>query len=383
MTAANLSERFERLYARTPRVYRAPGRVNLIGEHTDHNQGFVMPMAIDLSTRVAIALREDRRIVMCSENFAETIEFDLDEPVIHGSGSWSDYAHGVALILEQAGHQLRGAEMLIQSDVPVGAGLSSSAAIEVATGFALLDSSGLAVDRQELALLCQRAENEFVGMRCGPMDQFIACFGRTGHALMLDCRSLEYKLLPLPGDLQVVVCNTLVKHELANSAYNARRADCEAGVRLLAASLLHVRSLRDVGVAELERLRPQLPEAIYRRCRHVVGENARVIGAAAALERRDMITFGELMRESHRSLRNDYEVSCLELDLMADLANQTEGVYGARMMGGGFGGCTVNLVKASSVDSFKKSVADAYEKATGRVPEVYVCAAAQGAERVA
>jgi galactokinase len=198
---------------------------------------------------------------------------------------------------------------------------------------------------------------------------------------MLDCRSLEYELLPLPEDVKVVVCNTMVKHELASSSYNARRADCEAGVRLLAVRWPHVKALRDVSVEELEGCRSELPEVIYRRCRHVVRENARVLEAAAALERGDIISFGELMRESHRSLRDDYEVSCEELDLMAELGNQSERVYGARMMGAGFGGCTVNLVQAESVESFKKIVADGYEKATGRVPEVYVCTPAQGAER--
>jgi galactokinase len=338
-------------------------------------------MAIDFSTWVAIAPREDRRVVMLSENFAESAEFDLGERVARGSGHWSDYSRGVALMIERAGHRLRGAELLIHSEVPIGSGLSSSAAIEVATGFALLDNSGITVERRELATICQQAENEFVGMRCGLMDQFISCFGQAGHALMLDCRSLEYELLPLPEDVKVVVCNTMVKHDLASSAYNARRADCEAGVRLLAVCLPQVKALRDVSVDELEGCRSELPEVIYRRCRHVVRENARVVGAAAALERKDMISFGELMRESHRSLRDDYEVSCEELDLMADLGNQSEGVYGARMMGGGFGGCTVNLVQAQSVESFKKSIADGYEKATGRVPEVYVCTPAQGAER--
>ena len=383
MSAESLSRRFQILFARTPRIYRAPGRVNLIGEHTDHNEGFVLPMAIDFSTWVAIAQREDRRVVIRSENFAETVEFDLDESLRCGSGHWSDYSRGVALMIERAGHCLRGAELLVESEVPIGSGLSSSAAIEVATGVALLDTFAVPVARLELAKLCQQAENEFVGMRCGLMDQFISCFGQTGQALMLDCRSLEYRFLPLPDDLKVVVCNTMVKHELASSAYNARRADCEQGVLLLAEALPKVRALRDLSVDELERFRPALPEAIYRRCRHVVSENGRVLEAAAALAGNDMISFGELIRESHRSLRDDYEVSCEELDLMADLANQTEGVYGARMMGGGFGGCTVNLVRARNVDSFKKGVADGYERVTGRAPEIYVCSPAQGAERVA
>jgi galactokinase len=380
---SHLRERFHSLYGVVPRIYRAPGRVNLIGEHTDYNDGFVMPLAIDFSTWLAIAPRADRKIVIRSENFSETVEFDLDEPNPRGSGHWSDYSRGVAVMLERAGHHLRGADILLHGEVPVGAGLSSSAAVEVAVGCALLANAGAHIDRLQLALACQRAENDFVGMRCGLMDQFISCFGEQGHALMLDCRSLEYKSLPLPEDVTVVVCNTMVKHELAASEYNARRAECEEGVRLLAQELAQVRALRDVTVSDLERLQPKLPEVIYRRCRHVVSENARVVSAATALQQVDLADFGSLMGESHRSLRDDYEDSCAELDLLVELANQAEGVYGARMTGGGFGGCTVNLVEAASVDNFKQSVANGYTKAMGREPEIYVCTAAQGAERVA
>ena len=310
------------------------------------------------------------------------VHVDLDEANAHGAGHWSDYSRGVAVLLEKTGHRLSGANLLVRSEIPIGSGLSSSAAIEVATGYALLDAVGEKIDRLELARICQRAENEFVGMRCGLMDQFISCFGQAGQALMLDCRSLDYKLLPLPVDVKVVVCNTMVKHELASSEYNARRAECEEGVRLLAKELPEVRSLRDVTINGLERYKIELPEVVYRRCRHVVSENARVVEAAQTLESGDLYTFGELMRGSHRSLRDDYEVSCEELDLMTDLANQAKGVYGARMTGGGFGGCTVNLVQARRVDSFTESVAGGYTKVTGLAPDIYVCSAAQGAERV-
>jgi len=278
--------------------------------------------------------------------------------------------------------RLRGADVLIKSDVPVGAGLSSSAAVEVAVGYAMLDTSGLAVDRVELARLCQRAENEFVGVRCGLMDQFIASNARAGHALMLDCRSLDFSLLPLPAGVRLVVCNTMVRHELAGGEYNARRAECEEGVRLLARALPRVRALRDVTAEEIERFRNELPEVVYRRCRHVVTENARVFEAKAALEVGDLDAFGRLMRESHRSLRDDYEVSCAELDLLVKLACDAEGVYGARMTGGGFGGCTVNLLRAGEVESFRQTVARGYEHATGRAPEIYICSPAQGVGRV-
>ena len=381
-TPQALSETFQSLYGGQPKLYRAPGRVNLIGEHTDYNQGLVMPAAIDFSTWVAIAPRHDRKLSVRSENFAETVELDLDQPARQGRGHWSDYPFGVAVKLEESGHRLVGANILVSGEVPIGSGLSSSAAIEVATGLALLENSEVTIDRVTLAKLCQQAENEFVGTRCGLMDQFISCFGQAGHALMLDCRGLDYKLLPLPDNVKLVVCNTMVKHELASSEYNARRADCELGVELLSQKLPHVESLRDVTNGDLQRYKNQLPEVIARRCRHVASENSRVLDAASALERRDLETFGQLMRESHISLRDDYEVSCKELDLMVGLASDVEGVFGARMTGGGFGGCTINLVRSESADSFKQSVASEYLKATGREPEIYVCTAAQGAERI-
>jgi galactokinase len=375
-----LAQSFRDLYDEEPRVYRAPGRVNLIGEHTDYNAGFVMPMAIEAATLIAVAPRPDRRIVIRSENFSETEEFDLDEPGGR-RGHWSDYPRGVAFILEQDGHHLRGANILLRGEVPVGAGLSSSAALEVATGYALLDCSAVTVARLQLALACQRAENEFVGMRCGLMDQFTACFAERGRALRLDCRSLAFDQHPLPGGVKVVVCNTMVRHELAASEYNLRRAECEEGVRLLSQHLPGVRSLRDLTVTELESCRIRLPETIYKRCRHVVIENARVVAAAVALEEGDSTTFGKLMNESHCSLRDDYEVSCAELDLLVNLAHECK-VYGARMTGGGFGGCTVNLVDDGKVDEFRSSVTSGYARVTGVEPETYVCSPAQGVERV-
>jgi galactokinase len=380
--ASELRHKFQERYGQPARVYRAPGRVNLIGEHTDYNDGFVMPAAIDFYTWAAIAPREDRKLRVYSEEFSEEVEFDLDEADPRGAGHWSDYVRGVALWLGRAGYRLRGADLAIRSEVPIGSGLSSSAAIEVATGLAMLGESGLTIDRTELATICRRAENEFVGARVGIMDQFVSCNGRAGHALMLDCRSLDFDLLPLSGGVRLVVCNTMVKHALSGGEYNARRAQCEEGVRLLARSLPHVRALRDVTPDELERYGGDLPGVIYRRCRHVVTENARVIEAAAALERGDLASFGKLMALSHASLRDDYEVSCRELDVMVELAGGIEGVYGARMTGGGFGGCTVNLVSDASVADFKREVARGYQEAAGLDPEIYTCTAAQGAEQV-
>lgn len=364
------------------RTFRAPGRVNLIGEHTDYNDGYVMPAAIGFSTFVTISPRDDRTVSLISENFSEEIEFDLDDANPQATGHWSDYPRGVAVTLSLAGYRLRGATLRIHGEVPIGSGLSSSAAIEVATCYALLDNSGLSVEPVEIAKLCQRAENEFVGMRCGIMDQFISCCGQTGKALMLDCRSLDYELQPLPTDARLVICNTMVKHALAAGEYNIRRAECEAGVRHFAESLPNVRALRDVNEVDLKHYGNDLSEVIHRRCRHVITENARVVEAARALAKSDLEAFGSLMNESHRSLRDDYEVSCKELDVMVDLAQKAEGVYGARMTGGGFGGCTVNLVNAENVEEFRRTVAQGYTEATGLAPEIYVCSAAAGAGEV-
>jgi galactokinase len=380
-TTAELQEKFRKCYGGRARIYRAPGRVNLIGEHTDYNDGFVMPAAIEFYVWIAIAPRNDRKLLLHSINFSESVEIDLQNGVTRRN-HWGDYVAGVAVMLEGAGHRLQGANLLIRGDVPIGAGLSSSAAIEVASGLALAENSGLSVNRLELVKLCRRAENEFVGARVGIMDQFISGCGKEGHALMLDCRSLEYRLLPLPRDVSLVICNTMVKHELASGEYNTRRAECEEGVRLLSRLLPSIRALRDVSLPELEAQASTLPEIIYKRCRHVISEDARVTKAAACLEQGDLETFGALMAESHRSLRDDYEVSCTELDLMVTLAAQQECVYGARMTGGGFGGCTINLVKTERVSNFKSRVGDAYRKATGLEPQIFVSPAAEGASEV-
>lgn len=365
-----------------PRTFRAPGRVNLIGEHTDYNDGFVMPAAIDLSVFVRIWPREDRQLEIYSENFNEQIDFNLDERYPAPRHHWSDYVIGVAVTLDRSGYPLRGAHLQIRGDVPLGSGLSSSAAVEVATACALIANSHLTIDRRELALLCQKAENEFVGARVGIMDQFTSLFGEAQRALMLDCRSLEFKLLPLPDTVNLVICNTMVKHALASSAYNERREQCEAGVRHLAQYLPNVKALRDVSIEQLKQFGRELSDVVYRRCRHVVTENARVLAAAEALEQRDLRRFGELMAQSHSSLRDDYEVSSRELDLMVELARKAEGVYGARMTGGGFGGSTVNLVHVRFVEQFKQAVSKEYYRITGFKPEIYVCEASNGAEEI-
>src|SRR6266700_1904235 len=380
--AHTLQRRFEELFAGSPRIFQAPGRVNLIGEHTDYNDGFVMPAAIGFYTRVAAAPRADQKLVVQSENYAEKIELDLAGLPTAGTGPWSDYVIGVARAIELTGVRLRGASLLVDGDVPQGAGLSSSASFEVAVGFALLDLADQQIDRTKLALLCQRSENEFVGAQCGIMDQFVSSHGRRDHALMLDCRSLAYRLLPLPAGVSLVISNTMVKHSIASGEYNQRRAECEAGVQHLVKHLPHVRALRDVTLENLETYTHDMQDKVTRRCRHVITENARVIKAAAALEAGELTMFGDLMRLSHRSLRDDFAVSCSELDLMVELGEQVEGVYGTRMTGGGFGGCTISLVRADCVQAFQQTVGEGYERATGCKPEIYVCSAADRASQV-
>lgn len=361
------------------RLFRAPGRVNLIGEHTDYNDGFVMPAAIGFYTTVAAAPRADRKLAIFSAGFNEKVEFDLDSIKPTPAGHWSDYVRGVAGVLMAQGHKIRGADLAISSEVPIGAGLSSSAAIEVSTALALLGISGIEMDSMSIARACQRAEHVYSGALCGIMDQFISCHGQAGHALMLDCRSLEHEALPLAEDVELVICNTEVHHNLAGGEYNLRRASCEEGVRILQQHLPGITALRDVSRQQLEEQRIHLPELTYRRCRHVVSENARVVASAKALKAGDLKQFGECMAQSHRSLRDDYEVSCKELDIVVRLASSIPGLIGARMTGGGFGGCTINLVKADAAPQFAAHIARDYERETGIRPEVYICKAAQGA----
>ena len=382
MDIETLKRDFREVYRQEPKVSRAPGRVNLIGEHTDYNEGFVMPAAIDFYTSVAMAPRSDTKVNLRSQSFEETLSFDLNDG-LQPRHDWSDYVVGVIDQIKRSGQCLHGADILIHGEVPIGAGLSSSAAIEVAVGFALLDAKRAPIDRKKLALLCQKAENEFVGMRCGIMDQFISCNGRRDHALMLDCRSLEFELLPLSPSARMVICNTMVKHEHASGEYNQRRAACEEGVQILRKYLPTIRSLRDVSVEQLEQWSDRLAPVIYRRCRHVVTENARVERAAEMLQRNNLQAFGELMGESHRSLRDDYEVSSPELDMIVEIAGKQAGVYGARMTGGGFGGCTINLVASEHAEAFRKHIAAKYEAATGLKPDVYITTAADGVAAVA
>jgi galactokinase len=380
---SGLKENFRKLYGQDPLVVQAPGRVNLIGEHTDYNEGFVFPAAIGFQTQIAIAKRADRRMVVTSENYGERVEYDLANLPHSPRNHWSDYVVGIVWLLERKLGGLPGANLLLHGNVPQGAGLSSSASLEVAVCKAFLELSGKAMEGVAIALLCQQAENEYVGARCGIMDQFISVHGKKNHALRLDCRTLEYRLLPLPPDVRLVICNTMVRHSLAGGEYNQRRAECETAAHFFAERIPEVKSLRDVTLNDLEKFGGQMPEVIRKRCRHILTENLRVLQAAEALQAGDLGLFGRLMANSHASLRDDFEVSCEELDLMVRLAEQNAGVYGARMTGGGFGGCTINLVQENHVESFQKNVAAGYEQATKRAPEIYISSAADGAGRLA
>jgi galactokinase len=379
MKTSELAQHFEATFGSRPRIFRAPGRVNLIGEHTDYNDGFVMPAAVGFSTYVAIAPRPDRKLKIHSDEFPGDFEFDLDYLPDKRTGAWCDYVVGVAWVLRQRGHRLAGANVLVHGEVPIGAGLSSSAALEVSSALALLNLDDSSLPLPEVAKLCQKAENDFVGAKVGIMDQFVSCMGKAGHAFFLDCRSLDYKLVPIPAGVQLVVCNTMVKHDLATGAYNTRREECEAGARAFAKWDPAVRALRDVSVELLDQHINDLPPIIAKRCAHVVRENQRTLDAARALTEGKLKEVGKLMRESHNSLRDLYEVSCRELDIMVDAARDLPGFCGGRMTGGGFGGCTVNLVREENAEDFAKQIAERYREATGINPQVYLCSAEDGA----
>jgi galactokinase len=380
--ARDLAVEFAHRFGRTPTVSRAPGRVNLIGEHTDYNDGFVMPAALDFATLTAASQRPDRRLRVYSMIMDETREFDLDSPPPGPTGDWSDYILGVALMLERSGRNLAGADLIVWSDVPIGAGLSSSAALEVSCAHALLTESGLPFEPIEIAQLCQRAENDFVGMRCGVMDQYIACCGVAGHALLIDCRSLASRHVAIAPNLRLLVANSGVRHQHAGGEYNLRREACEEGVRLLSRYLGPIQALRDVTPQQLESKRRKLPELTYRRCRHIVTENARVLEAERALETGDFVACGRAMNASHLSMRDDFEITCPEVDMLAGLAQHVKGVYGSRMTGGGFGGCTISLLEEWAIDKASQMLTDGYRIAMGRDVDIYVCTPSDGARLI-
>jgi galactokinase len=377
-----IRDQFEQHYGIHPHlIVRAPGRVNLIGEHTDYNDGFVFPAAIDRATYVAARPRDDNKIHVLAIDLGDEDQFDLDQIEFSTAHPWSNYLRGVAKGLLIAGHTLGGANLLITSDVPRGSGLSSSAALEVATGYAFQLLNRLNLLGEELALLAQGAENTFVGVQCGIMDQFISALGRQDHALLLDCRDLNYRPIPLPPNAKIVVCDSHMERSLAASAYNQRRKECDQAVRQFKQWHPKIIALRDITIEQFRAHEQDLPEPVRARARHVITENDRAVRGAAALEAGDVAAFGRLMNESHASLRDDYEVSIPEMDTLVAAAQQSPGCYGSRLTGAGFGGCTVSLVEESQVDRFKRDVAAAYREATGRDTTIYICRASDGVGR--
>jgi len=375
-----IAEHFRKLVGSSPEVgARAPGRVNLIGEHTDYNDGFVLPAAIDRYIEFAGRRRADRRVRVYALDFQDQAEFSLDALEKDAAHAWSNYLRGVSKLLEVDGHRLTGADIVFGGDVPREAGLSSSAAVEVAAATFWKKLLKLELDPVYVIKLARKAENEFVGVPCGIMDQFISALGRQDHALFLDCRDLVYRHVPLRDTVKIVVCNSGVKRALAQSEYEVRLKQCRQAVAQIASTGLAVKSLRDVELADLETARPALNEILLRRARHIVTENQRTLEAVKVLSEGDLERFGELMYASHESLRDDYEVSSKELDTLVELARKQPGVLGARMTGAGFGGCTVNLVLADAAEAFVKNVRRGYQGALGLEGEIYVCRASDGA----
>ncbi|HEY9783787.1 MAG TPA: galactokinase [Candidatus Obscuribacterales bacterium] len=365
-------------------VARAPGRVNLIGEHTDYNGGFVLPVAIDREMMIAFSPSAVARVEVYSAEYDESDSFDLSAIEKNPERPWSDYLRGTLATLKNQGHAVSGFTGVLSGNVPQGAGLSSSAAYEVAAVAMANALNGLSLEAKEMALLAQKAENDFVGVRCGIMDQFVSALGEQERALFIDCRSLDFKSVPLELTRKqscLVVTNSGVRRGLVDSEYNARREECQEGTLRLSA-LLHrqLESLRDISEEEIERYESELPEVVARRCRHVVRENARVERAVAALVEADLERFGRLMNDSHQSLRDDFQVSCPEIDLLVDLTQKHRGVFGARITGAGFGGCTVALMQDGAVEEFRQAVIPRYEEQTRRQAGVYVFRAVKGAE---
>lgn len=366
-----------------PEIFAAPGRVNLIGEHTDYAEGFVMPAAIDFATLAAISPRSDGKIVIYSENFHEEREFDAKHLPARAGEHWSDYPLGVIEILAGEGNRIPGFSLSLLSDVPLASGLSSSAALEVATAVAVCSLLNITYPGPKLARLCQRAENEFVGANCGIMDQFISANGKEDHALLIDCRDLSFKLAPIPSSVALVIANTMVKHSVAGGEYTTRRAEVEEAAAVIARHRPEVKFLRDATVEDLEKWGGEMSPNALKRARHVITENTRTVAAAEALINHDLKELGRLMAEAHTSYSQDFEASCAEADTMVTLANRLPGLIGARLTGGGFGGCTINLVEQQKAIDFARALGANYARETGIVPQIHVCHASSGAHKVA
>jgi galactokinase len=373
----------KQLFGKADRNFVAPARVNLIGEHTDYTSGLVMPMAIGFHTSAVISPRNDGRAVIYSANYGEQTILELASLSRHPRGHWSDYPIGVLWSLLQEGIEIGGFNLSLAGDVPLGAGLSSSASVEVATVAALLSHARVELPLEKVANLCRRAENEFVGAKSGIMDQFVVAGAVANRAMLLDCRSLEYELLPLPEEVKVVICNSMVKHAVATGEYGNRRDEVEVGQAVLRRRFSHVELLRDATLQDLDACRDEMSEESFARCRHIISENARVLKAREALLHSDLEQFGRLLVEAHVSMRDDFSASCEEVDALVEIATRQDGCLGARITGGGFGGCTVNLVRADHADRFIGAIQREYEQSKGILADCYVCEPSDGALAIA
>lgn len=369
---------FQKLFNESPLLFRSPGRVNLIGEHTDYNMGFVLPAAIDKAIYFAITPRYDDICNLYSLDFNESIQYPVSS-IQHQEKYWANYLLGVVDQIQKLGYNIKGFNCVFGGDIPIGAGLSSSAAIESGLAFAINHIFNFGIEKLELVKLAQRAENEFVGVKCGIMDQYINIFGAAHKVLKIDCRSLEYEYHPFTrDDLRIVLCNTMVSHSLASSEYNKRRAECEEGVKILQRYNPQIKSLRDADIEIVESHKNDFPEIVYKRCKYVVGENKRLQKACEDLDRNDFVAFGKRMYGSHAGLRDLYEVSCPELDFLVEIAAKQSGVFGSRMMGGGFGGCTINIIEHDKVNHFISEVSGSYQKKFSKTPATYICTIENG-----
>ena len=376
-----LLRQFNEIFGMKPEASAwAPGRVNIIGEHTDYNGGYVLPVAIGKKIFAAAAAAEGDTVTLRSGNLKSEVVFNLK--TIKSSGDWGDYPKGIVVKLLEKDFPIGGFNAYFLSDLPIGAGMSSSAAMEVVVCYFLQKLFGFAIPPEDSARLCQQAEHEFAGTQCGIMDQFVSVLGLAGNALFLDCRSLEHKHVPFRlGDYMLVACDSRVKRGLVGSEYNRRRAECEQGAQILAKRFGAIRELRDASPSQLEECSQDMPEKIFRRCRHIVNENERVLACVEAMERGDIEKLGALMNRSHDSLRDDYEVSCPELDLLVKTARELDGTLGSRLTGAGFGGSTITILHHSSIDRFQSVVAETYLEAFGNVPRFFECVPSNGAER--
>jgi galactokinase len=379
LDVVNARREHEQRFGRAARVFAAPARVNLIGEHTDYTGGLVMPMAIGFRTIAATSAREDGRAVFYSANYDEEVSFEIAAMGRLPRGHWSDYPAGVLWSLLQEGVAVGGFSMGLVGDVPLGAGLSSSASVEVATAVALLDHARTTLPLEKVATLCRKAENEYVGAKSGIMDQFVVAGGVEHRAMMLDCRSLGFELLPLPEQVRVVICNSMVKHAVATGEYGDRRDEVEAGQAVLRRERPGIELLRDATLEDLEACRDKMSPAIFARCKHIITENARVMAARDALLQGELERFGRLMVEAHVSMRDDFAASCEEIDELVEIAVRQGGCFGARITGGGFGGCTVNVVNADAAEAFVTAVRGEYAAATGIMADCFVCEPSDGA----